>query len=210
MKPSEKLYMQYEYLAKKYAAQIFSYQELSFEFEDLVQEFRIKIFTSIKAYGRKYARYLKGEERKPIHIRYYLECACGNKKRDFMKYIKRENHKQSIDDINFDFGVEDDCEIVPEKNRFIVRGVDLLEGLHGKERAIFSLYLRGYKINFLNKVYFSTKREKDNKKDIIDSGDEPFGPLDIIEMQKSFLLKKYGSDLRSSKKIYQSYAITED
>ena len=210
MKPSEKLYMQYEYLAKKYAAQIFSYQELSFEFEDLVQEFRIKIFTSIKAYGRKYARYLKGEESKPIHIRYYLECACGNKKRDFMKYIKRENHKQSIDDINFDFGVEDDCEIVPEKNRFIVRGVDLLEGLHGKERAIFSLYLRGYKINFLNKVYFSTKQEKDNKKDIIDSGDEPFGPLDIIEMQKSFLLKKYGSDLRSSKKIYQSYAITED
>ena len=210
MKPSEKLYMQYEYLAKKYAAQIFSYQELSFEFEDLVQEFRIKIFTSIKAYGRKYARYLKGEERKPIHIRYYLECACGNKKRDFMKYIKRENHKQSIDDINFDFGVEDDYEIVLEKNRFIVRGVDLLEGLQGKERAIFSLYLRGYKINFLNKVYFSTKQEKDNKKDIIDSGDEPFGPLDIIEMQKSFLLKKYGSDLRSSKKIYQSYAITED
>ena len=210
MKPSEKLYMQYEYLAKKYAAQIFSYQELSFEFEDLVQEFRIKIFTSIKAYGRKYARYLKGEESKPVHIRYYLECACGNKKRDFMKYIKRENHKQSIDDINFDFGVEDDCEIVPEKNRFIVRGVDLLEGLHGKERAVFSLYLRGYKINFLNKVYFSTKQEKDNKKDIIDSGDEPFGPLDIIEMQKSFLLKKYGSDLRSSKKIYQSYAITED
>ena len=210
MKPSEKLYMQYEYLAKKYAAQIFSYQELSFEFEDLVQEFRMKIFTSIKAYGRKYARYLKGEERKPIHIRYYLECACGNKKRDFMKYIKRENHKQSIDDINFDFGVEDDYEIVPEKNRFIVRGVDLLEGLHGKERAIFSLYLRGYKINFLNKVYFSTKQEKDNKKDIIDSGDEPFGPLDIIEMQKSFLLKNYGSDLRSSKKIYQSYAITKD
>ncbi len=210
MKPSEKLYMQYEYLAKKYAAQIFAYEELSFEFEDLVQEFRIKIFTSIKAYGRKYARYLKGEESKPVHIRYYLECACGNKKRDFMKYIKRENHKQSIDDINFDFGVEDDCEIVPEKNRFIVRGVDLLEGLHGKERAVFSLYLRGYKINFLNKVYFSTKQEKDNKKDIIDSGDEPFGPLDIIEMQKSFLLKKYGSDLRSSKKIYQSYAITED
>lgn len=210
MKPSEKLYMQYEYLAKKYAAQIFSYQELSFEFDDLVQEFRLKIFTSIKAYGRKYARYLKGEERKPIHISHYLECACGNKKRDFMKYINRENHKQSIDDINFDFGVEDDCEIVPEKNRFIVRGVDLLEGLHGKERAIFSLYLRGYKINFLNKVYFSTKQEKDNKKDIIDSGDEPFGPLDIIEMQKSFLLKKYGSDLRSSKKIYQSYAITED
>ena len=37
MKPSEKLYMKYEYLAKKYAARIFAYEELSYEFEDLVQ-----------------------------------------------------------------------------------------------------------------------------------------------------------------------------
>ena len=72
MKPSEKLYMKYEYLAKKYAARIFAYEELSYEFEDLVQEFRLKIFTSIKAYGRRYARYRRGEDSKPVHIKYYL------------------------------------------------------------------------------------------------------------------------------------------
>ena len=55
MKQSEKLYLKYEYLAKKYANKIFSYEELSFEYEDLLQEFRIKIFTSLKSYGRRYA-----------------------------------------------------------------------------------------------------------------------------------------------------------
>ena len=132
MKPSEKLYMKYEYLAKKYAARIFAYEELSYEFEDLVQEFRLKIFTSIKAYGRRYARYRRGEDSKPVHIKYYLECACGNKMRDFVKYISRENYKVRIDDVNFDFGVENETDIDVDKNKFIIRGIDMLEGLSGK------------------------------------------------------------------------------
>ena len=48
-KTSELLYEKYEYLAKKHAAKIYSYEELSYEYEDLIQEFKIKIFTSIKA-----------------------------------------------------------------------------------------------------------------------------------------------------------------
>ena len=203
MKPSEKLYMKYEYLAKKYAARIFAYEELSYEFEDLVQEFRLKIFTSIKAYGRRYARYRRGEDSKPVHIKYYLECACGNKMRDFVKYISRENYKVRIDDVNFDFGVENETDIDVDKNKFIIRGIDMLEGLSGKERAVFSLFLRGYNMNVLNKVYFSTKQEKNEKKKILESGDEPFGPTDIIEMQKQYLLKKYGSELMQATKVYQ-------
>lgn len=203
MKTSEKLYLKYEYLAKKYAARVFAYEELSFEFEDLVQEFRLKIFTSIKAYGRKYARYRKGEDCKPVHIKYYLECACGNKMRDFMKYITKENYKVRIDDVDFDYGVECESEIAPERNRFIVRGIDLLEGLCGKERLIFSLYLRGYNNIFLNKVYFNTKQEKDAKRGVIANGDVPFGVSDIIEIQKQYLLKKYGSELMQATKVYQ-------
>lgn len=203
MKPSEKLYMKYEYLAKKYAARIFAYEELSYEFEDLVQEFRLKIFTSIKAYGRRYARYRRGEDSKPVHIKYYLECACGNKMRDFVKYISRENYKVRIDDVNFDFGVENETDIDVDKNKFIIRGIDMLEGLSGKERAVFSLFLRGYNINVLNKVYFSTKQEKNEKKKILESGDEPFGPTDIIEMQKDRLLKKYGKELQGATRVYR-------
>lgn len=209
MKTSEKIYMRYEYLAKKYASQIFSYEELGFTLDDLIQEFRLKIFTSVKAYGRRWAKYRRGETSRPIHIKYYLECACGNKKRDFMKYISKENHKVRIDDISYDFGVEDDYKIDLKSNKFIVRGIDLLEGLTGKERLIFSLYLRGYNITFLRKVYFSTKQEKAKRKEIIDSGDEPFGPADIIEMQKEYLLRKYGNDLRQSQRVYHSFKLDD-
>lgn len=206
MKPSEKIYLRYEYLAKKYAAKVFSYEELSFEFEDLVQEFKLKIFMSIKAYGRRWLKYRNGEASRPVPIRYYLECACGNKMRDFMKYISRENHKARIDDINYDFGSDDDCIIEPFQNKFVVRGIDLLEGLSGKERAVFSLFLRGYNITFLNKVYFSTKQEKEAKRNVA-KDDIPFDAADIIQMQKEKLLKKYGSELQASRKVYQSYKV---
>lgn len=209
MKVSEKIYLRYEYLAKKYASQIFSYEELGFTMDDLIQEFKIKIFTSIKAYGRRWVKYRKGEASRPIPIRYYLECACGNKRRDFMKYITNENYKVRIDEINYDFGVEDDYAIDVKANKFIVRGIDLLEGLTGKERLVFSLYLRGYNMTFLRKVYFSTKQEKEMRKEIIDNGDEPFGPADIIEMQKEHLLSKYGNDLRQSQKVYRSFQLDD-
>ena len=210
MKPSERVYLKYEYLAKKYASKIFSYQELSFEYEDLVQEFRLKIFTSIKAYGRRYARYLRGEDSRPVPIKYYLECACGNKARDFMKYITREGHKVSIDDINYDFGVEDSTRVDTSNNRFIVNGVDLLEGLTGKWRAVFSLFLRGYNISFLRKVYFSNAKEKALKKAVCDSGDEPIDVTDIIEMQRTYLINRYGAELREQKQTYSSYSVDDE
>lgn len=209
MKSSEKLYLKYEYLAKKYAANIFAYEELSFEFEDLIQEFRLKIFTSIKAYGRRWAKYRKGQASRPVPIKYYIECACSNKSRDFMKFIGRENHKIRIDDISYDYGVEDDNHVISEKNKFIVRGVDLLENLTGKERAVFSLYLRGYNLNFLNKVYYSTKQEKIAKQEIINNDDNPFTPADIIEFQKEYLIQKYGDELLSERKLYKSYSMED-
>ena len=210
MKPSEKLYQKYEFLAKKYANKIFSYHEISFEYEDLLQEFRIKIFTSIKSYGRRWSKFRKGEAPRLVPIRYYLEAACGNKARDFIKYISRENHKVSIDEINYDFGVENDNDVDPTANKFIVNGVDLLEGLSGKERAIFSLYLRGRNLTFLRKVYFSNIKEKESKRKVVASGDKPIDVKDIIEMQKEFLIKKYGSELMKSQQVYSSYSIDED
>lgn len=206
MRPSEKLYQEYEFLARKYANKIFSYHEISFEYADLLQEFRIKIFTSIKSYGRRWSKYRKGEAPRPVPIRYYLEAACGNKARDFIKYISRENHKVSIDEINYDFGVEDNNSVDPTANKFIVNGVDLLEGLSGKERAVFSLYLRGYNLTFLRKVYNS----KESKQRVVANGDELIDVKDIIEIQKEFLIKKYGSELMKSQQVYSSYSVDED
>lgn len=207
MKPSEKLYLKYEYLAKRYAAKVFAYEELSFEFEDLLQEFRLKIFSSIKAYGRRILRYRRGEDCKPVPLKHYLECACGNKMRDFAKYISKENHKVRIDDVDFDYGIECETEIDPQKNRFIIRGIDMLEGLTGKERAVFSLFLRGYGSILLNRVYCSTKKEKKARREIIANGDTPLTAMDVVEMQKEFLLKKYGNELTQSTKVYQKVNI---
>lgn len=208
-KISEVLYNRYEYLAKKYASKIYSYEELSYEYEDLVQEFRIKIFTAIKSYGKRWSAYRKGEKPKPVPLRYYLEGACSNKVKDFMKYISRENYKTRIDEISYDYGINNETETVPNKNRFFLNGVNLLEGLTGKERAIFSLYLRGYTNTFLNKVYFNNSKEKEARKEILESGDEPFGVADIINLQREKLIRKYGSELRQSTQVFESYSFED-
>ena len=211
MKVSEKIYMEYEYLAKKYANKIFLYERIAFDYEDLVQEFRLKIFTSIKSYGRRYAKFLKGEAPRPVPIKFYLEAACGNKSRDFIKYIDREKYKTSIDEINYDFGMRDNVVIDPLKNRFIINDVDLLEGLTGKERAVFSLYLRGYKsVIFLRKVYFSNSEEKRKQREIKLTDDSPIDVTDIIEMQKAYLISRYGNDLLKKETVFSSYNLDED
>lgn len=209
-KMSERLYYRYEYLAQRFASRIFSYEQLSYEYEDLVQEFRIKIFMSIKAYGRRWLRYQRGKATKPVPLKYYIEAACANKMRDFAKYITRENNKISIDEIHYDYGIDNDTTISPERNIFIVKGVDLLEGLSGKERAVFSLYLRGFNNHLLNKVYFSNEEEKQLKKEVLETGDIPFGVADIIDLQKRYLIGKYGNDLLQKNQIFSTYNFDEE
>lgn len=205
MKQSEILYKRYEYLARKYANKIYSYEQLSFEYNDLIQEFRIKIFTSIKAYGKRWSKYRRGEASKPVPLKYYLECACGNKMRDFMKLITRENYKTSIESISFDYGIIMKNNIVVDKAVFIVNDVDLLEGLSGKERVVFALYLQGYNERFLNKVYCSRKKKKELKA----LNEEPIIAKDIIEMQRNYIINKYGNELLQAQRIYTSYELDD-
>lgn len=203
MKPqsrmAERLYKRYEYLAAKYASRIFSYESLSFEYEDLLQEFRVKIYTSLLAYARRWKSYKEGQSPKPVPLRFYLEAACGNKMRDFMKYISRETGKVSLDDISFDYGVYDDTDVNPGENVFVLKGVDLLEGLEGKERMVFSLYLRGYANTFIAKVY-NNKNKKEAKAAV----------TNIINSQKEKIITKYGKDLLKGKMLYKSYSYEEN
>jgi DNA-directed RNA polymerase specialized sigma24 family protein len=207
---SEKLFDRYEYIAKKYAGKIYSYGEISYEYEDLLQEFRLKIFQSIKSYGRRWLKYRAGEASKPVPLQYYLEAAASNKARDFIKYIKRESYKVKMDAVNMDYGVDCDSEINVSKNKFIIHGVDLLEGLSGKERSVFSLYLRGFKIALINRVYFSTPQEKKIRDDVKKTGDQPVDASYIIEMQKKKIIKKYGNDLIQSNRVYTTCNIEDN
>lgn len=202
---SDVLFEKYEYLAKKYARQIFAYEELSYEFEDLLQEFRLKIFTSIQSYGRRWAAYRRGEKPRPVPIRYYLECACANKKHDFVKYISRENYKVRIDndDFKIDFGYCDETEFNEAECKYILNGVDLLEGMTGREKCVMVLYIRGFKKSELNKVYFGTKEERAKRKAVKDEGDEPFDAMDVVQMQLDYLIKEHGTDLFTNGKVNQ-------
>ena len=198
---TEKLYLKYEYLAKKYAGLISSYELLSFTREDLEQEFRIKIFTTIKKYGVRWGKYRRGEISKPVALKYYIETACSNKRKDFMKYIEREGGKVYIDDINYDFGVEEGSIIAPESNTFIVRDVDVLEGLEGIERSIFSLFVRGYDKRALARVY--------SAKVNITKSESLVKVTKIIDDQRQYLLDTYGDELTKQKQVYSSYNLDD-
>ena len=69
----------------------------------------------------------------------------------------------------------------------------LLEGLVGKERIIFSLFLRGFTAKrFLTKV-------TDNNDDI-----------NVIDRQKKYLTEKYGNELLNKKQLFYTYKSQED
>jgi len=197
-KTLEKLFAQYEPMANTYAARVFDYNQLGFEFEDLVQELRIKIYTSIKSYLSRLADYNAGRiKKKPVPMKYYIQTALSNKVRDFIKSIISENFKQSIDDLGYDYGICQESSISPEDNEFIVNGVDLLENLHGKQRAIFSLYLRGYNNILLNKVNRSAKKNNE------------LSATEVVRIQREYLIKEYGADLLQAQRVYETYAIVE-
>ena len=199
---AETLYLRYEYLTKKYVYSLNDFDKIAFTREDLIQEFRIKIFLSIKSYGRKWKKYRDGEVSKPIPLRHYLESACRNKCKDFMKYIERESCKCSIDEVNFDFGVNEDSYIDVSSNTFVVHDIDLLEGLTGIKRSIYSLYLRGHNKVFLSKVYRS-------KMGVEKSAEAKEAVEQILEDQKNYLLGKYGNDLTQKTTVFSSYQIDD-
>ena len=66
------------------------------------------------------------------------------------------------------------------------------------------------KNSFLRKVYFNNSNERKAKKEVIDSGDEPFDVADIIEMQCNFLIKKYGSELQQLRRTFATYNFDEE
>lgn len=187
----EKLFSEYEYLAKKYASKVYEFENLGFEYQDVLQEFRIKIWTAIQAYEKRLEAYEQGVAPKPIPIKFYLESACANKVRDFIKYINEAGYTSSIEDMNFDYGVLDETEINPSVNRFILNGVDLLEGLEGSERAIFSLFLKGYQKKVFGKVKSNVNAAK------------------VIKQQREKLIKKYGREFNEVR-VYVSYYSNED
>ena len=210
MKPSEKAYKELEYLAVKYANKLYSYEEISLEREDLLQEFRLKIFTSIKAYGRRWLAYRRGEAARPVPLRYYVECACSNKCTDLMRAIKKENHKLRIDQTNYDCGIEDTVQVEPETNHFVVNGVDVLRNLTGMKRMIFSLHIRGRNRRMMAQLLRSPRAAAEGYDQNMLFNDALSLVDEIIADQQAYLLANYKSALYYTPTRYEYYRLNDE
>lgn len=157
-KPSHRLYYRYEYLAMIYASKLFNFNSIGMERKDIVQELKMKIYTSIISYGRKWGEYKKTGRYKPIPLLFYLQTALNNKLKDMMRKISNEvgMNGVSIQRNNFDGGYSTfgDLTKIDFKNKdIVVRGVDLLEGLGRYESNVFCLFLKGYPIRTISKAF---------------------------------------------------------
>lgn len=153
-----KYYQRFEYLATYYARQIFEAGKIGFEFDDLVQEFRIKIYTSIIAYATKWRKYKLSGLYKPIAIEYYIKSALSNRAKDFIREIKEIPYTNiSVEQDGFDYGklhtIESHIIINDKVCKCEINGVDLLEGLTDWEARVFMLYLKGFTIGKLCKIF---------------------------------------------------------
>lgn len=195
MKPSDHYYAKYSFLAEKYAKKVFQSEKVSLEFEDLLQEFRLKIFLSIKSYGRRWAKYRRGEATRPIPLKSYLEACCANRMRDFVKEIHKHVTSVSVEDVSFDYGVCQDVRIEPDNDVYDIGGVDLLQGLREETtRKIFSLYLKGYDAIRISKEH---------------AGMSVARVRNVIDEQRARLIKSYGNDLLRNKTVYKVYSVED-
>lgn len=148
----ENIYKKYEYLATQYSNKIFNFERYGYEKEDILQEFRIKIYTSIISYASRWAEYKETGKYKPVPIKFYIKSAMVNKTKDFIKLFNSDTvenkQKISIQKDEFDYSEHSSLESELDLNNSIciINGVDLFYGLVGRKRQIFSLFLKGFTI----------------------------------------------------------------
>lgn len=158
-KTTERLYSRYEYLANAYAKKIYDFERLGWEREDVVQEFRAKIWYSIKRYVKKWKEYKETGKYKPVPLPFFIQSNLNRLIIDLTKKIngyyvdsqgkgqKRINGVVSMAEVNFDMGIEDSMTTIDmAKDKVIVRGVDFLQGLSKNEKKVFKMFLKGHTI----------------------------------------------------------------
>lgn len=154
------LFVKYYYLVEQYSKGVFSHERASLDQEDIRQELSIKLFNAIKAYGRKLAEYKRTGKRKPIDIEYYLRRSLYNCKKDIFKNISSQMTFNSIE-VN-PTGIFEDNEISicdpgchdSRFNDYNIGDFDLLVFTKSEQqKACLKLYLKGYPISRLNKIF---------------------------------------------------------
>lgn len=154
---AEKFYLKYEWMANNYANQIFNYKRFGYQYDDLLQELRIKIYTSILSYAKKWQEYKQTNRYKPVPLKFYIKTALINRTKDFIKQFNQEI-VENVDKIpieNFDYGIYSTMDSKIDLSKLIctINGIDLFYQMVGNQRRCFALFLKGFPIYKLNKIF---------------------------------------------------------
>ena len=158
MDAATKLYQSYEHLANIYVSKLYNFDRLGMERQDVAQELKLKIYTTVISYGRRWKEYKESGKYKPIPLLFYLQRALNNKLKDMMNHITNQAKIRgiSIQESNFDYGHDSngDYTIIDFKTKEVmVKGIDLLDGLDNYKSNIFCLYLKGFPIKTISKAF---------------------------------------------------------
>jgi hypothetical protein len=153
---TERYYFKFEHLAKYYADKIWSENNIGMEKQDIVQELKEKLFTSIKMYAKKWAEYKKTGRCKPVPMEAYLRSALLNKSRDFIKDINKVK-MIPMSQINFDYGREHKEILDAENMEFVIDGFDVLSLFKGQERKMIKFHLKGADKTKIEKIFKNSK-----------------------------------------------------
>lgn len=95
MSTVNKFYKKFEPFIKGYTSKI-EITDNSIELCDIEQELKIKLYTSIIAYGKKWGHWRKTGKLKPIPIEFYIKTVLNNKMIDLYKSAKSRNTNRII------------------------------------------------------------------------------------------------------------------
>lgn len=154
----EKFFNKYSYLPVKYANKVFDEHRISMEKSDLIQELNIRLIKGIRAYAKRWKEYRRTGEYKPVKLRIYLQLCMVNRVKDFIKSINKHKNIDYFEDFTFDYGVFNDVSLDFEQKNLTIRGVDILKGLEGRPKICFLLFLKGYPVIMLKKMFKNEKQ----------------------------------------------------
>jgi hypothetical protein len=151
------LFNEYEGLTKHYASKLFNISLLGYEFEDVVQEYRIKLYQVILTYLKNSKERLLNNQPRLTPISVYIKGALSNFTVDFMEKISKQGELfiQNSQETFHDYSTwsDDQVDINTDKNEYRLNGVDILAPLEGLKKAAFVMHLKGSKINEVKRVY---------------------------------------------------------
>jgi len=88
----EELFKEYEKLAYTYASRVNQLEKLGFEYEDTVQELKLKIWLLIQSYLKKVEEYKKTGKYRPVPLLYYIKAGIINKLRDWITVLQKKGN----------------------------------------------------------------------------------------------------------------------